>query len=86
MLGLDARCFLYATPRQNDFLIKDKESFFIEANENAKGLCGLNQAILSLKEQLLQNERFNFKIQFSSSYGEKFTYDYRKNMQSKGWN
>jgi hypothetical protein len=86
MLGLDAGCFLYATPRQNDFLIKDKETFFIEANENAKGLCGLSQAILSLKEQLLQNERFNFRIQFSSAYGEKFTYDYRKNMQSKGWN
>lgn len=86
MLGLDANCFLYATPRQNDFLIKDKEVFFIEANENNKGLCGLSQTILSLKEQLLQNERFNFRIQFSSAYGEKFTYDYRKNSQTRGWN
>lgn len=86
MLGLDAGCFLYATPRQNDFLIRDKETFFIEANESAKGLCGLSQTILSLKEQLLQNERFNFRIQFTSAYGEKFTYDYRKNTQSEGWN
>ncbi|ORM69180.1 hypothetical protein HA48_19545 [Pantoea wallisii] len=86
MLGLDAGCFLYATPRQNDFLIKDKETFFIEANDNAEGLCKLSQSILSLKEGLLQNERFNFKIQFSSAYGEKFTYDYRKNTQTDGWN
>lgn len=85
-LGLDAGCFLYATPRENDFLIKDKETFFIEANKNATGLCGFSQAILALKEQLLQNDRFNFKIQFSSAYGEKFTYDYRNNTQSEGWN
>lgn len=86
MLDLDAACFIYATPRENDFLIKDKETFFIEANKNATGACGLSQTILALKEQLLQNDRFNFKIQFSSAYGEKFTYNYRKNTQTEGWN
>ncbi len=85
-LNLDPFCFIYRTPRQNDFIKKEEEVAFIEANKKSKASCAVSQSIFALKKGYQGSAEFDFKIHFKSIYNEKFTYHYRDNTQSKGWN
>jgi hypothetical protein len=86
LLGRNADCYVYSTPRENDFLIKDKETPFIEARKGFKPACQLDQSIFMLDEVFNKEKRLDFKIHFKSLYEEKFTYYFRENRQVPGWN
>lgn len=85
LLGHNADCYVYSTPRKNDFLIKNKETPFIEARQETKPICQLDQSIFMLDEIFNKDKRLDFKIHFKSLYEEKFTYYFRENRQVSGW-
>lgn len=85
MLGRNPNCYVYSTPRENDFLIKDVETSFIEAKKPTPLTCQLEQTSFILEEIFQREKRLDFKIQFSSLYDEKFTYFFRENKQVSGW-
>lgn len=85
-IGLNPLCFVYRTPRKNDFLKVDAETAFIEAKDSDSNNCIVSQALLAINSGYQGRPKFDFKIYFKSLYDEEFVYHYLTNSQAIGWN
>ena len=85
LMGYNPTCYFYSIPRANDILVKDEEIALIEAVTPQPAKCAADHALFTLTELLGNTHRFDFKIQYESLYGEKFTYLFRENRRIDGW-
>lgn len=76
-LGIGTMCYTVGTPRPGDSLKKEEEIYLMKFKNT--NICSFSK----LKFALLEDGDFDFEIVFSSIYGERFSYRFSTNQQTK---